>query len=94
MCAQASIDEAAGLRERAHAMGMQLEAAAREAREAGEALRAREAALEAAQRAAGERKRAADEEAEALGRERIKRQRLEEDVKVRAVAAMCQVMNK
>lgn len=59
-----------------------MEAAARETREAAEALRARDAALEAAQRAAAEKKRAADDEADRLVRERVKRQRLEEDVKV------------
>lgn len=64
-------------------MAVQLEVAAREAREAQEGVRAREAALEAANKAAADRKRAADEEAEALARERVKRQRLEEDVKVR-----------
>jgi hypothetical protein len=80
---QASIEEAAALRERSHGLAAQLDSAAREAREATEALRSREAALEAAQRTAAERKRAADEEAERLARERVKRQRLEEDVKVR-----------
>lgn len=83
---QASIEETAALRERAHGLAAQLEGTAREAREATEALRAREAALDAAQRTAAERKRAADEEADRLARERVKRQRLEEDVKVGAMA--------
>ncbi len=80
---QASIEEAAALRERSHGLAVQLEGAAREAREATEALRSREAALEAAQKAASDRKRAADEEADCLARERVKRQRLEEDIRVR-----------
>jgi len=79
---QARNEEAAALRERSAGLATQLEAAVREAREATEALRARDAALEAAQKAAAVKKRAADDEADRLVRERVKRQRLEEDVKV------------
>jgi hypothetical protein len=67
-------------------MALQLESAVREVREAQEAVRARETALEAAHKAAAEKKRAAEEEADTLARERVKRQRLEDEVKVCAEA--------
>lgn len=73
----------AALQRRELALAAQLEAARAEVRAGWEALRVKQMELEAAQEAAAERRRSAEAEAEELAHERQKRQRAEDDMKVR-----------
>ena len=78
---QAAQQETLAARELSRQAGARAEAAAREALERDAALAAKATALEGAAAAVADRKRAAEEEGEKSQRERIKRQRLEEENK-------------
>ncbi len=92
MCNQASVDEAASLRERGHGYAAQADTLARRLAEAEDAAKQKSALLEDAQRVAAERKKAADEEAERAFRERNKRQHQEDEMKVRHLT-FCMYIN-
>ena len=83
MCLQASQDGQAALQRHEAALAVQLDAARQDGKAARDALRLKQMELDAAQDAAAERRRAAEQEAEELVNERQKRQRAEEDMKVR-----------
>ena len=80
---QASQDGQAALQRHEVALALQLEAARQDGKAARDALRLKQMELDAAQEAAVERRRVAEQEAEELVNERQKRQRAEEDMKVR-----------
>lgn len=80
---QAKAEEAAALQRREIGLAAQLEAARQEVFAGREALRLKQLELDSAQEAAAVRRCAAEQEAEALAQERQKRQRAEEDMKVK-----------
>ena len=79
---QGTMDELASTRERTVALTTEIERLKAEGREREAALKQKEALLGSVQAASEQRKRALDEEAEKLQREKVRRQRLEEENKV------------
>lgn len=79
---QAALSEATAARDSSRMQGMRIDGLQRDLREKDDQLAQAHSLLEAAQRQAADRKRGLEEEADRLTRERTKRQRLDEDVKV------------
>lgn len=82
LVAQENLGELGQAMERVTILGQQVEKLCAEVRERDAAIKFRDTQLTTLQNAADQRKRALDEEAEKLHREKVRRVRLEEEVKV------------